>query len=123
MPIEIIKLRKEIKSVEYFLNFSCGDCFYSFPCDENGKVDESIINPYALENLRKCQSDSNVIKEGVHKVVNSWVENAVGRCHCGEEVELGHFTCTCEKCGKDYNWNGQELAPREQWGEETGERF
>jgi len=24
-------------------------------------------------------------------------------------------------CGADYNWNGTRLAPREQWGEETGE--
>ena len=44
-----------------------------------------------------------------------------GECLCGNEVELGHFTCTCEKCGLDYNWVGQLLGPREQWGEETGE--
>ena len=45
-----------------------------------------------------------------------------GLCEvCGTEVELGHFTCTCEKCGADYNWGGQRLANREQWGEETGE--
>ncbi len=40
---------------------------------------------------------------------------------CGTEVELGHFTCTCDKCGADYNWGGQRLASRSQWGEETGE--
>lgn len=45
----------------------------------------------------------------------------IGRCHCGAEVELMYFTNTCEKCGRDYNTAGQELAPREQWGEETGE--
>lgn len=44
-----------------------------------------------------------------------------GECEvCGVTVELGHFTCTCE-CGADYNWNGSRLAPREQWGYETGE--
>ena len=42
---------------------------------------------------------------------------------CGTEVELGHFTCTCAKCGADYNWGGQRLAPRSQWGEETGENL
>ena len=46
----------------------------------------------------------------------------VGLCnHCGTKVDLGGFTNTCRKCGTDYNWGGQELAPREQWGEETGE--
>ncbi len=40
---------------------------------------------------------------------------------CGAIVELGHFTCTCPGCGADYNWGGQRLAPRSQWGEETGE--
>lgn len=48
------------------------------------------------------------------------LENAIGRCVCGQIVELGRFTCSCD-CGRDYNWNGDELAPREQWGEETGE--
>ncbi|QHW35716.1 hypothetical protein GZH47_33015 (plasmid) [Paenibacillus rhizovicinus] len=27
------------------------------------------------------------------------------------------------KCGVEYNGAGQALAPRWQWGEETGERF
>ena len=45
---------------------------------------------------------------------------AVGRCSCGREVVLGGFTNSCE-CGRDYNSAGQELAPRSQWGEETGE--
>ena len=43
-----------------------------------------------------------------------------GLCDCGREVELGHFTCPCD-CGRDYNWAGQLLAPRSQWGYETGE--
>jgi len=44
-----------------------------------------------------------------------------GICNrCGEEVGLHGFTNTCE-CGADYNMNGEALAPRSQWGEETGE--
>lgn len=42
------------------------------------------------------------------------------RC-CGEELVCYGFTNTCEKCGADYNWAGQRLASRSQWGEETGE--
>jgi hypothetical protein len=40
---------------------------------------------------------------------------------CGGDVECHSFTNTCDKCGADYNTAGQRLAPRSQWGEETGE--
>lgn len=39
---------------------------------------------------------------------------------CGDEIACPNFTNTCE-CGADYNSAGQHLAPRSQWGEETGE--
>lgn len=41
-------------------------------------------------------------------------------CACGRKVYCDGFTNTCD-CGRDYNWNGTLLAPRSQWGEETGE--
>lgn len=41
-------------------------------------------------------------------------------CVCGKAVGLDGFTNECE-CGRDYNSSGQLLAPRSQWGEETGE--
>lgn len=44
----------------------------------------------------------------------------VYQCACGKEVLCATPTNTCE-CGADYNMSGQRLAPREQWGEETGE--
>lgn len=40
---------------------------------------------------------------------------------CGTLVAISGFTNTCDNCGADYNGCGQRLAPREQWGEETGE--
>lgn len=40
---------------------------------------------------------------------------------CGHWLRCEGFTTTCEHCGSDFNWNGTRLAPREQWGEETGE--
>ena len=54
---------------------------------------------------------------------NHWIEPAIGRCPCGAQVILAGFTNTCSKCGRDFNFNGLELAPREQWGEETGEHL
>lgn len=48
------------------------------------------------------------------------VMRPVIKCHCGSEVVCEGFTNTCV-CGADYNFAGQLLAPRSQWGEETGE--
>ena len=41
---------------------------------------------------------------------------------CGRWMRCDHFTNTCE-CGADYNLSGARLAPRSQWGEETGEQW
>jgi len=45
------------------------------------------------------------------------------KCDCGIEftIYVRNFTSTCVNCGADYNGNGQKLASRSQWGEETGE--
>jgi hypothetical protein len=42
---------------------------------------------------------------------------------CGNEMYLQDFTNTCDVCERDYNMSGQLLAPRSQWGEETGEAW
>jgi hypothetical protein len=50
-----------------------------------------------------------------------YTEPSVGLCNvCNQEVVLGSFTNTCN-CGTEYNICGQQLASREDWGEETGE--
>jgi len=47
----------------------------------------------------------------------------VVHCGCGCKVECSQFTNTCDRCNADYNFAGQHLAPREQWGEDTGEHY
>ena len=64
-----------------------------------------------------------IIKETERDERGRIISPAVGLCPCGQEVELGGFTNTCDNCGTDYNWAGQALAPRECWGEETGEHW
>jgi len=44
------------------------------------------------------------------------------RC-CNTWLLCQGFTNTCDRCGTDYNMSGQRLAPRSQWGEETGEHW
>lgn len=95
------------------------DSGYSFPCDESGNVEVSTLTPAARANYKRAMREC--IDRGVVDYPSRWTESAIGECHCGAHVELGGFTNTCERCGTDYNWCGQELAPREQWGEETGE--
>lgn len=96
---------------------------FGFTSDAAGNVTTS--NPDAERNYRACLTGSvngrAVIDLGVETYHHSYTHPAIGRCHCGAEVELDSFTNTCDRCGRDYNSAGQELAPREQWGEETGE--
>lgn len=48
---------------------------------------------------------------------------AIGECNnCQHSVELSSgWANQCEVCGTEYNGSGQELRPRCEWGEETGE--
>lgn len=59
----------------------------------------------------------NSVSEGM-RITYSRV-TVVVECMCGKEVECRNFTNTCE-CGQDFNFSGQEIASRSQWGEETG---
>lgn len=95
----------------------------SFECDATGKVKDGL--PIAAQ-LNYRRSSLNL--EGtydppiVEKLEHPYRHPTIGECACGAQVELAGFTNTCE-CGRDYNGSGQELAPREQWGEETGESW
>ena len=53
------------------------------------------------------------------------IEAAIIACNrCHTPVHLwSSWANECDNCGTEYNGSGQELAPREFWGEETGERF
>jgi len=93
---------------------------YRFPVDENDQP--YTDNEAAADNLRKClNGELDVIDMGI--IEDSWTVKhpAILRCDCGHELMLQSPTNTCVECEADYNMSGQRLAPREQWGEETGE--
>lgn len=97
---------------------------FGFACDEDGNVDTSEMNKAALENFRKCLcGEHDVVFDGVESREWFYRYPKIGRCDCGAEFTLRNFTNTCYDCGADYNMSGQRLAPREQWGEETGEHW
>jgi len=102
---------------------------FSFPCTAAGKlIDDKLhpSNPAARANYAACLSGTSngkaVLDRGVVKREHSYKEPAVIKCACGRNVTLHHDDIAC-KCGRHYNIFGQELAPRSQWGEETGEHF
>jgi hypothetical protein len=117
--VKIIRERETIETTEHSLCFGKdGDMHFGFPCDEQGNVLLEQLQPAAVLNLEKARAGYECM--GVRTYVHRYHQPAVGRCCCGREVDLDGFTCPCE-CGRDYNSSGQLLAPRSQWGEETGE--
>lgn len=115
------------RSVEYVTVYRL--CFYrsdnsggfSFDCDRSGNVDESKLAPEGLANFRNCEAGAF---PHLHRFVDSHEERrttpAVIRCQCGKPLTLCDSETVCN-CGREFNLCGQLLAPRSQWGEETGE--
>ncbi len=115
-----VKRRTYVDRTKWYREFAragAKSACLAFPSDADGtplteahraRVAELVIDP-AYEDL------------GVDERSWSYADPAVIRCDCcGEHVELHGFTNSCE-CGADYNMSGDMLAPRSQWGEETGE--
>jgi len=126
--MQIISERQRHREIIWLQTFTITGtgCGYSFDCDEDGTIDVEALNPDARINWLYCQSGKNERGEtikptGLRKSEHTWIEEAIGLCDCGEEVELGGFTNTCENCGADYNQSGQRLADQSQWGIGTGE--
>jgi hypothetical protein len=94
---------------------------FGFPCTEEGNILASQMNDASWENYKKCvRGEYSVVDKGIRREFHCYTEPAEGKCDCGSIVHLANFTNTCD-CGRDYNMSGQALAPRSQWGEETGE--
>lgn len=124
--IPIIKHSERKESFTYSRNFDWRNepgSGFGFDCDERGNIIEPT-NKAAHENLRKCLSgEYDVVDLGVRQYVNRWTEPAIGKCHCGREVELSNALENECACGRLFNMSGQEL--RANWKrelyEETGE--
>lgn len=123
---EIIKHAyvEEIRSWEHHWHYvdDPGSGFFC-PCSSDGTIDWDALNPAARKNIQDCldRAIPGLVYDGVVPYVISVQHDTVILCACGKPLELSDgFLNTCS-CGRDYNGAGQLLAPRHQWGEETGE--
>ena len=130
MKIKSQRKRHTNTIYQYIFEFVDQKGGFSFDCDEEGNIllDK---NSFSCETYQQCISGEitivgevkKIMPLGIEEYTKSWFEPAIGECNvCGKDVSLSGFTNTCE-CGLDYNMSGQQLAPRDQWGEETGEIY
>lgn len=95
---------------------------FSFPCDENGNLED--LSKEAQANYEECLrgkiNGSKIVDRGIDSFTNEYRRPPMGLCGCGNKIELGHFTNQCV-CGNLYNSSGQRLSNPDTWGEETGE--
>ena len=125
MPAYIQRAYTEVITLyshEFRANGDAGTSGFSFDCDSDGIPE--LKSEAAKENYAKCIDGSYDVDDmGIRDYKRTYRHRAVIKCRCckGGEVSLANFTNTCGDCGADYNMSGQRLAPRSQWGEETGE--
>jgi hypothetical protein len=121
--LKIIRERSTHTEVEYHIEFTDADgCGYIFPCDQNGNVQFDEPDAEIVRVLRGYYAEAMADKERFtcQFVTRRYTvtDNAVGRCVCGEEVELYdqyQGACQCPKCGQWYNMFGQSLVDPEYW--------
>lgn len=80
-------------------------------------------NPFASEEIQChiCDEMMDPVLPGLSdfKLVKGYT---IVRCKCNRCITCSGLTTTCE-CGCEYSWNGDMLADRTEWGEETNECY
>ncbi len=140
---EIIQERRLVECVRYrrvFDRKAEPGSGYSFPCDEQGRLDFSETDATLIASgmspekvaastetaqakyLSLCD-DPDFNDLGIQVERWSFWDPTIIRCQCGAQVSLESTWLNACDCGRDYDSVGNLLAPRCQWGEETGEHW
>ena len=94
----------------------------AFPCDERGNVDLDKLEPAGRALLERVHGNPAYVDRGACEHTRQFSHPAIGVCDaCSATVSLERWTNQCDGCGAEYNSEGQRLADRALWGEETGE--
>ncbi len=91
-------------------------------CGVGAVVGWDMADRLGYEENKPCPDCGNQIE--LHEQIWTYHERGyvVIRCDCGISIECDDgFLNNCLRCGRNYDGNGNLLAPIEQWGEETGE--
>lgn len=122
---KIITPARRVEIVEYELSFEYPGtgAGYGFTCDSKGVIDETNLGPEAMANLARCRAGEEGMTGRLIDLSRSEREPALFKCDCGETFYLDDAFINSCGCGRDYDGKGSLLAPRAQWGEETGETF
>lgn len=130
--LKIIRERSTHTEVEHYVEFTDEEgAGFSFPCDSNGNIQFNDDIP----ELGRAQRDNydyamshreRFTKQYAEFVTRRYTvtDNALGKCVCGETVELYNQyqgACSCPKCGQWYNLFGQELIDPEYWDDDVSE--
>lgn len=129
--LKIIRERSTHTEVEHYIEFTDEECCgFSFPCDLNGNIqfsDDRELGRAQRDNYDYAMSNKERFTRQFAELVArkyTVTDNAVGKCVCGEEVELYdqyQGACSCPKCGQWYNLFGQELIDPEYWDNDVSE--
>lgn len=130
--LKIIKPRTTHTEVEYRIEFTDADgCGFSFPCDQHGNVQfddhDAELGRIQRDNYDAAMADKERFTKQYAEFVTrryTVTDNALGKCVCGETVELYNQyqgACSCPKCGQWYNLFGQELIDPEYWDDDVSE--
>jgi len=119
---EIIKQRQRVREESYELTLdpiNDDKPAYWFDCDKNGNVNIDELSPSRLAKYNELIHDPEY--EAVVTVIsNSYTENAVAICECGNEIELYDEylgACECPYCGEWHNMFGQHVTNPSCWSQ------
>jgi len=118
---KVIKPRKRVEQAEYYHLWRDwnGNIAQWIDCDKRGQVKKGWKRILAEW---KAKPQEEVRYEGVQENVRHYWQSGVIKCDCGKRFDYDDsWMNTCPHCGADYDGNGNRLAPRSQWGYETGE--
>lgn len=118
MPRIIERVPFQLKEIPYS-SASCKNCGDGYIISENGES----VSPQHKEYLGKKCGCGGTYELEVGFIIEKTPAHVIVECDCGEKIVCIGFTNTCPTCDADYNWNGERLAPRSEWGWETGEVF
>lgn len=124
---QVLRRREPVDVIRRCREFAYADdsrASWSFPCNKQGKL--IAPTPEARANYERLVTGKIYGREvedlGIVEHLSVYWKDGLLLCDCGAEFKFGHYWVNiCEQCGAEYNGSGQRLAPRAQWGEETGE--